>query len=85
VIVGEPFGQAATAMAILSVDGHGYGLALAAIEDVLSLSKVTSLPTPVAPRWQSLNPQLVDFRGRTLLVIDPRRLVAAVTVMAAAA
>lgn len=77
VIAGEPHDVSAQAMAILSVDGHGYGLALAAIEDVLPLTNIRPLPSPVAPRWHCLSPQLVDFQGRTLLVIDPARIVAA--------
>lgn len=85
VIAGEVPDATAQAMAILSVDGHGYGLALAAIEDVLPLTHIRPLPTAVAPRWHCLSPQLVDFHGRTLLVIDPVRIVAAASVLATAA
>lgn len=77
VISGEPHDPSAQSMAILSIDGHGYGLALAAIEDVLPLANIRPLPSPVAPRWHCLAPQLVDIHGRTLLVIDPARIVAA--------
>lgn len=64
-------------MAIVSIDGHGYGLMLDLVEDVVALDALRPLPSGLTPGWARLQPQICDHRGRVLLVIDPEALIAA--------
>lgn len=83
-LVGEAAGQGGY-MAIVSVSGHGYGLMLEAVEDVVELGETRPIPTTLSPGWMRLNPVMCDHQGRVLLVVDPEMLVAAASVARARA
>lgn len=74
-VVGESSCDAAF-MAIVSIDGHGYGLMLDSVEDVVALGGLRPFPSGLTPGWARLNPQMCDHRGRVLLVVDPAALIA---------
>ena len=74
-VVGEASCDAAF-MAIVSIDGHGYGLMLDLVEDVVALGGLRPAPSGLTPGWARLNPQMCDPRGRVLLVVDPAALIA---------
>jgi purine-binding chemotaxis protein CheW len=76
VVVGEASADASF-MAIVSIDGHGYGVMLDAVEDVVELGALLPVPTGLSAGWARLDPHLCDYRGRVLLVIDPVALIAA--------
>jgi len=78
VVAGEAAGDPAF-MAIITIDGHGYGLLLDAIEDVVALPPSEPLPALVSAGWQALSPQLVDHAGRLLLLIEPAQFIARAT------
>ena len=75
-VVGENSCDAAF-MAIVSIDGHGYGLMLDLVEDVVALGALRPAPSGLTPGWARLNPQMCDHRGRVLLVVDPAALISA--------
>lgn len=75
-VVGDPGGRA-TYMAIVSVDGHGYGLTLDTVEDVVELGATQVMPATLSAGWAQLDPRICDHRGRVLLVVDPEALIAA--------
>ena len=75
-VVGETSCDAAF-MAIVSIDGHGYGLMLDMVEDVVVLGGLRPSPSGLTPGWARLQPQMCDHRGRVLLVVDPEALIAA--------
>lgn len=75
-VVGETSCNAAF-MAIVSIDGHGYGLMLDLVEDVVALGALQIVPSGLTPGWARLDPQMCDHRGRVLLVIDPAALIGA--------
>lgn len=83
-VAGEP-GSDARFMAIVSIDGHGYGLTLDAVEDVAALGAMLPVPSTPGAAWARLDPQLCDHRGRVLMVIAPEALIAAACVTQAAA
>ena len=78
-VVGEAGGNAAY-MAIVSIDGHGYGLTLDTVEDVVELGATQPVPATLTAGWARLNPCICDHRGRVLLVIAPEALIAAASV-----
>lgn len=75
-IVGEPSSDTGF-MAIVSIDGHGYGLMLDLVEDVVALDALRPAPSGLTPGWAGLNPKMCDYRGRVLLVVDPAALISA--------
>lgn len=83
-VVGEAAGQGSY-MAIVSLNGHGYGLMLEAVEDVVELAETRPVPATLSPGWMRLNPQMCDHQGRVLLVVDAEMLVAAASVTQARA
>lgn len=78
-VVGE-VGGAARYMAIVSIDGHGYGLTLDTVEDVVELGMTQAMPATLSAGWAQLDPRLCDHRGRVLLVVRPEALIAAASV-----
>ncbi len=76
IVVGAP-SCATDYMAIVSVDGHGYGLMLDHIEDVMTLDGITPLRSGLAPGWAALDPAIHDSGTRVLLVVDPAAIIAA--------
>lgn len=70
---------------VVTIDGHLYGLLVDEVEDVV---EVAGEPLPVHAGvdagWAAAALGLVDFGGRSLLLLDPARLVAGAAVRAAA-
>lgn len=73
-IVDRPHG-ADGFMAIITVSGHGYGLLLEDVIDVVELEAVQPLPCSPQPAWQKLQPMLADYAGEPVLVIDSDRFI----------
>ena len=65
----------AVMMAILSIDGYGYGLTLDVVDDVVEFTGFQPTMENFSPGWRRLASQMVDFRGCIILIIDPRTLV----------
>ncbi len=81
-IAGEQNGEAARYMAIISVDSHSYALTLDAIEDVIALPSLQQAPMAMHDGWQRIAVQIADYRGETVLIVDPARLIAAASTIA---
>jgi purine-binding chemotaxis protein CheW len=75
-VVAGVSGGDAPLMAIITVDGHGYGLLLDAADDVVELPPSQSLPAKVDRGWLALQPRMVDVQGQILLLIEPAQFIA---------
>lgn len=64
-------------MAIVSIDGHGYGLMLDLVEDVVALGALRPAPSGLTAGWARLAPKMCDHRGRVVLVVEPAALISA--------
>lgn len=62
-------------MAIVTVGGHGYGLMLDDIDDVVELPEPQVMPAMVTNAWNALDPLLVDFRSELRLVVEPEQFI----------
>ncbi len=72
----QTFGDAAPLMAIVAIDGHGYGLALDEVEDVVALF-MAEVPARLGSGWQALVSGVADHQdGRALLRLDPTDVIA---------
>lgn len=65
-------------MAVCSVDGHGYGLALDEVEDVIAIASFTSSPNRLGSGWAAIVDGMADHRGRPVLLLRPERIAASV-------
>jgi purine-binding chemotaxis protein CheW len=65
-------------MAIISIDGHGYGLALEWVEDVIAIDGFGAVPAGLTGAWAQLADGMADHDGRAILLIQPERIVACV-------
>ena len=74
VIAGEHPGDSPF-MAIITVDGHGYGLLLDAVDDVVLLPPSQAMPVQPKSGWQALHPQLIDHCGEMWLAVEPAQFV----------
>ncbi len=75
----------AAAMAIVVVDGHGYGLLLSEVDAVVTLGAIEPCPARFTSRWAAMNPRLADHGGQLLLVVDPAAFVRALAPLGHAA
>ncbi|QJQ32974.1 chemotaxis protein CheW [Sphingomonas lacunae] len=73
-MVGAPHERAGL-MAVITVAGHGYGLLIDDVVDVVELTLVEPLPGRPDAAWQKLQPMLADHHGEPVLVVDPSRFV----------
>lgn len=64
-------------MVVVSVDGHGFGLLVDEVDDVIALSGLQAVAATLAPAWQALAGQMADNRGRVILTVEPSRLIVA--------
>jgi purine-binding chemotaxis protein CheW len=69
---------------ICDIDGHGYALTLEAVEDVVEAGAPAPCPATLAPHWAASSLGLVEIEGKSLLLLDPVRLVDGPAVSAAA-
>lgn len=67
-------------MAIVSIDGHGYGLALERVEDVIAVEGFGTLPAGLTGAWERLAEGLADHDGRAMLLVRPERIIAVAAV-----
>jgi purine-binding chemotaxis protein CheW len=72
--VGEKAGEAPLAI-ILSLDGHGYAVAVQAVDDVVRLEQVGTYPGDLAKGWSALEPAMATQDGRVILVVEADRLI----------
>lgn len=63
-------------MAIISIDGHGYGLALELVEDVIAIDGFGAVPAALTGAWGQLAEGMADHDGRAILLVRPERIVA---------
>lgn len=63
-------------MAIISIDGHGYGLALERVEDVIAIDGFGAVPSALTGAWSQLAEGMADHDGRAILLVRPERFVA---------
>lgn len=62
---------------VVDVGGHAYGLLADAVEDACFIDGQESpLRGRLAACWQAIAEAMIEHDGRTLLVVDPARLVA---------
>ena len=75
-----PAGEGAVAQAaVVSPDGHLYGLLLDAVEDVATIPDAPRpLRSGLASGWARASSGVVEHEGRALLVLSPAALVAGV-------
>ena len=66
-------------MVVITVGGHGYGLTLSQIDDVVPISQFLPSPAHLSPHWKRLRPQLAEYRGQLLLVVEPAAVIEAIT------
>ena len=70
----------AETMAVLSIEGYGYGLTLDVVDDVVEFSAFQPILANLSTGWRRLASHMVDYRGRIILIVDPQTLVDAVLV-----
>ncbi len=63
-------------MAIVSTEGHGYGLALEQVEDVIAIDGFGAVPAGLTGAWAQLAEGMADHDGRAILLVQPDRIVA---------
>jgi purine-binding chemotaxis protein CheW len=69
-------------MAVIMVDGHGYGLAIDAVSEVVPLGPAYAAPAPLAPGWATLGAQLIEYGKNTILCVDPAQFIIRATMAA---
>ncbi len=67
----------ASYMVIVSVDGHGYGLTLDEVDDVVDLTSLQPVPGNLGFGWRLLADQMADQFGRIILIVEPSRIIEA--------
>jgi purine-binding chemotaxis protein CheW len=60
---------------ITSIDGHGYAIAVQAVDDVTAISTPGTYPGDLAEGWAALDPAMANVDGRIILMIDLDRLI----------
>lgn len=68
-------------MAIVSTEGHGYGLALEQVEDVIAIDGFGAVPAGLTGAWAQLAEGMADHDGRAILLVQPDRIVAGAAAM----
>ncbi|MEQ1726312.1 MAG: chemotaxis protein CheW [Sphingopyxis sp.] len=77
IVVGSGETTPGAPMVIITLDGHGYALTLDAVDDVVALAAPEALVAPLVGRWPELAYAMAEHAGRTILIVEPARLVAA--------
>jgi purine-binding chemotaxis protein CheW len=74
-IAGEGTAQSQL-MAISSIEGHGYGLALERVEDVIAIDRFGPAPAGLTSAWAQRVDGMADHQGRAILLVRPEAIVA---------
>lgn len=74
VMVGVDYGDPAF-MAVVTIDGHGYGLLLDSVADVVEMQTPAPVPAKLGASWSSLSPLLGEHAEELCLVIEPEQFV----------
>lgn len=72
-------------MIVTSIDGHGYGLLVGEVDDVVSLRSLRETPSHLSKSWRDIAPTMADFRAHTVMVVEPALVVAAAQAVASIA
>ncbi len=79
VVVGDQkaaSGETGDKAIVVDVGGHAYGLLADTVEDACFIdAEETPLRGRLAAGWRAIAEAMIDHDGRTLLVVDPARLV----------
>jgi purine-binding chemotaxis protein CheW len=71
---------------VVTIDGHLYGLLVDEVEDVVTVEgEAATIHAGVGAGWAAAALGLVDVEGRSMLLLDPARLVSGMPVRAVAA
>lgn len=66
-------------MIITTIDGHGYGLQVDSVDDVIELGAMREPPKNLAAGWQDICCQMADHQGQLYLIVNPADVIAAAT------
>lgn len=82
--VPAPEAEGCRQVVVVSIDGHGYGLLVDEVEDVVSLAcDVLPVPAGLRPGWAQASSGLIEVDGQGVLLVDPLRLVVGTVALAA--
>lgn len=79
VLAGVPAdkGGSAALMVITSIEGHGYGLLVNEVDDVVPLDTLREPPAHIGARWLGFVGAIADFQGLPMMIVSPDAVVAA--------
>jgi len=83
-LVGQP-GARPVYMAIVSIDGHAYGISLDEVDDVMDLADAGPAPARHSAGWSLIEPHIAEAGPRVILMVDPAKIIAAATALSLAA